>query len=153
MSCNTALAKGSLSFINALIPSVGTTTKKTTPCSPHVPSRNCSHRAVPRTNARSPFSPRPAALSHPPQHLRQPTGEGRGRVGKDLSECYHLTLRASSNFFLSEITVVHFSSAFKEQLKTWGEVTNSKLVVSKYSFRNTVRAGKDGVTVLYSHTV
>lgn len=51
------------------------------------------------------------------------------------------------------MTVVHFYNAFKEWLKTCGEVTNSKLDMSKYSFRDTVKAGKDGVTVLHSHTV
>lgn len=71
---------------------------------------------------------------------------------RDLSGCYHLTLRASINFFLSEITVVHFCTAFKERLKTSGEVTNLKLDISQYTFRDIVRAGKDGVTVLYSHT-
>lgn len=51
------------------------------------------------------------------------------------------------------MTVVHFCSAFKEWLKTCGEATSSKLDMSKYSIRDTAGAGKDGVTVLYSHTV
>lgn len=135
--------------------SVGTITKKIhalpSPCSQLlVPTRLCL--ALTQAIHFHPDLLPCHAHIHPNLCANPQMKDESGRVEWDLSGCYHLTLRASSNCFISERTMVPFCSAFKERLKNLWRSNQPKPGYEQILLQRHCQ-GIEGVMVLYSHTV